>query len=50
MHRRELLGGLVGLAAFSMIHPKAGAQAPAPAAGGWAIKPLPFDPKKLKGL
>ena len=52
MKRRELLTGLAATAAMGVISPGLRAQAPAPAlaAGAWAIKPLPFDPKKLKGL
>src|SRR5436309_8551360 len=49
MNRRELLTGLAATAAVGAITPKLRAQTPAPA-GGWSIKPLPFDPKKLKGL
>ena len=48
MNRRELLGSLAATAAVGAISPEL--QAQTPAAGGWAIKPLPFDPKKLKGL
>src|SRR5438046_8830468 len=48
MSRRTLLKtAFVGTAA-SILRPEL--QAQAPAAGGWPIKPLPFDPKKLKGL
>lgn len=44
MTRRELLGGMIATTAFSI-------QTPAQqTSGGWPIKPLPFDPKKLKGL
>ncbi len=45
MTRRELLGGLFATTAFRLE-----SQATPQAAGGWTIKPLPFDPKKLKGL
>lgn len=50
MKRREVLGSLMagGLVALTPGF-QAPAQPPA-AAGGWAIKPLPFDPTKLKGL
>src|ERR1051325_11067086 len=48
MNRRTLLtAAFVGTAA-SLIQPTLHAQVAA--AGGWPIKPLPFDPKKLKGL
>src|SRR5262249_61350336 len=48
MNRRTLLTtALVGTTA-SILGTEL--QAQAPAAGGWPIKPLPFDPKKLKGL
>src|SRR5205823_12965056 len=48
MNRRSLLTPAFAGAAASMLRPELEAQAPA--AGGWTIKPLPFDPKKLKGL
>src|SRR3989475_7780333 len=48
MTRRKLLKGLAAGAAMSVIRPEL--QAQTPATGGWQIKPLPFDPKKLKGL
>src|SRR3989454_9933543 len=48
MTRRKLLKGLAASAVVSAISPELRAQAPA--SGGWQIKPLPFDPKKLKGL
>ena len=48
MNRRRLLTTAFAGAAASMLRPELEAQAPA--AGGWPIKPLPFDPKKLKGL
>src|SRR5262245_46568947 len=48
MNRRTLLTtALVGTSASIL---RTELQAQAPAAGGWPIKPLPFDPKKLKGL
>src|SRR2546429_8055865 len=48
MNRRTLLKtAFVGTAA-SILRPEL--QAQVAAAGGWAIKPLPFDPKKLKGI
>ncbi|HJU82741.1 MAG TPA: Fe-Mn family superoxide dismutase [Holophagaceae bacterium] len=56
MERREALGTLLAGAASTAL---AGTrtdpgrlfeEAPAPKAGGHAIKPLPFDPKKLDGL
>src|SRR5437899_111111 len=48
MTRRKLLKGLAAGAAMSVIRTEL--QAQTPATGGWQIKPLPFDPKKLKGL
>src|SRR5205809_4714886 len=48
MNRRRLLTTAFAGAAASMLRPELEAQAPA--AGGWPIKPLPFDTKKLKGL
>jgi Fe-Mn family superoxide dismutase len=48
MTRRELLTGFGAAAAATAIRPEL--QAQTPAAGGWPVKPLPFDPKKLKGL
>ena len=48
MNRRRLLTTAFAGAAASMLRPELEAQTPA--AGGWPIKPLPFDPKKLKGL
>ena len=50
MNRRELFTSLAATAAVSALNLELRAQAPAPAPGGWPIKPLPFDPKKLKGL
>jgi superoxide dismutase, Fe-Mn family len=50
MHRREVVTGLLAAAALGLIRSEVQAQTPPPAAGGWAIKPLPFDPKKLNGL
>ena len=47
MNRRTLLKTAFAGATISMLRPELQAQAPA---GGWPIKPLPFDPKKLKGL
>src|SRR5437870_629230 len=48
MNRRTLLTtAFVGTAASIL---RSELQAQAPAAGGWPIKPLPFDPKKLKGI
>jgi Fe-Mn family superoxide dismutase len=49
MTRREVLEGLAATAAITVLGPELGARQ-APASGGWPIKPLPFDPKKLKGL
>src|SRR5262249_28496710 len=49
MHRREVLFGMFGTTVLGAVSSQLNAQAP-PAAGGWSIKPLPFDPKKLKGL
>src|SRR5215212_7230135 len=49
MKRRELLSGLLATATFSTIA-FGGGQTPASADGGWPIKPLPFDPKKLMGI
>src|SRR5439155_8100198 len=48
MTRREVLKGLGVSAAVTAIRPELRAQVAA--SGGWTIKPLPFDPKKLKGL
>jgi Fe-Mn family superoxide dismutase len=48
MTRRKLLESLAATAAVSAIGVEL--QAQTPAARGWPIKPLPFDPKKLKGL
>src|SRR5204863_320357 len=42
MNRRRLLTTAFAGAAASMLRPELEAQAPA--AGGWPIKPLPFDP------
>src|ERR1051325_11441188 len=50
MNRREVLNSMGGLLAVGLVGPKLQPQGPPQAAGGWAIKPLPFDPKKLKGL
>jgi len=50
MKRRELLTGFAALAAVGAIGSELQAQAQTSAAAGWQIKPLPFDPKKLKGL
>ncbi len=48
MNRRTLLKtALTGITA-SAISPELRAQVAAP--GGWSIKPLPFDPKKLRGI
>jgi Fe-Mn family superoxide dismutase len=47
MNRRELLIATLGGAAMTAIPPQLQAQtAPTP----WAVKPLPFDPTKLRGL
>src|ERR1051326_6960713 len=48
MNRRTLLTTAFAGATVSMLRGELEAQAPA--AGGWTIKPLPFDPKKLKGI
>src|SRR6516225_4792936 len=48
MNRRTLLTTAFVGATASILSSELKAQAPA--AGGWPIKPLPFDPKKLKGL
>src|ERR1043166_4704465 len=48
MTRRESLTILGGASIASLTLGEL--QAQAPASGGWPIKPLPFDPKKLKGL
>ena len=50
MNRRDMLSGLGGLLALGVVGPNVRAQSAPQAAGGWPIKPLPFDPKKLKGL
>jgi len=47
MNRREIIASL---AAASVLRGVAAAQTPAPAAGQRQMKPLPFDPAKLKGL
>jgi len=47
MNRREIIASL---AAASVLRGVAAAQTPAPAAGQRQMKPLPFDPTKLKGL
>ena len=47
MNRRDILSGLGGLLALGIVGPNLKAQAAPQAAGGWPIKPLPFDPKKL---
>src|SRR2546427_11455059 len=47
MNRRTLLKTAFAGVTISMLRPELQAQAPA---GGWPIKPLPFDPAKLKGL
>ena len=51
MTRREIFSGLItgGLAAMTRGGPLEASQTAA-TAGGWQIKPLPFDPAKLKGL
>src|SRR6266536_2772439 len=48
MNRRTLLTATFAGATASILGPEL--QAQAPASGGWQIKPLPFDAKKLKGL
>jgi len=48
MTRRKLLETALAGAAVSAFRPELRAQVAA--SGGWTIKPLPFDPKKLKGL
>src|SRR5262245_5122583 len=50
MQRRELLTGLAASAALAAMRGELQAQTQSPATGAWPIKPLPFDPKKLKGL
>ena len=47
MNRRTLLKTVLAGTAAALINPELQAQV---AASGWPIKPLPFDPKKLKGL
>jgi len=47
MNRREVIASF---AAASVLAGIAAAQTPAPAAGQRQMKPLPFDPAKLKGL
>src|SRR5262249_48496866 len=47
MNRREVIASF---AAASVLPGIAAAQTPAPAAGQRQMKPLPFDPAKLKGL
>lgn len=49
MNRRDVLASLtIGGAAMAL--PDARAQGPAPKLGNHEIKPLPFDPTKLRGL
>jgi superoxide dismutase, Fe-Mn family len=49
MNRRDVLASLtIGGAAMAL--PDAHAQGPAPKLGSHEIKPLPFDPTKLRGL
>src|SRR6059058_24850 len=48
MNRRILLRTAFAGVTASLVRSEL--QAQAPASGEWAIKPLPFDPKKLKGL
>jgi Fe-Mn family superoxide dismutase len=48
MKRRELLTAVLAGAASGTL--SIGAEAQTPGTGAWPIKPLPFDPKKLKGL
>src|SRR5437867_11035390 len=48
MNRRTLLTTAFAGAIASTFRPEL--QAQAAAGGGWPIKSLPFDPKKLKGL
>src|SRR5688572_23525756 len=49
MNRREILNGIVASGLVAMTSGFA-ATPQQPATGGWPIKPLPFDPTKLKGL
>ena len=48
MNRRILLGTLMGGASARILRSEP--QAQSAAAGAWQIKPLPFDPKTLKGI
>ena len=50
--RRDVLkaAGLTAAAVAATASIGAAAQVPAPASGPYAIKPLPFDPKSIKGL
>ena len=48
MKRRDFIKGVCMPAVFAAITPRLSAQAQT--SSGWQIKPLPFDPKKLKGL
>ncbi len=48
MNRREMLTGLVAATVLGRTSTRA--QTQAASVGGWQIKPLPFDPKSLKGL
>lgn len=52
MDRRDLMkmAGLAAGVAATAATTGAQAQAPAPATGPYVIKPLPFDPKSIKGL
>ena len=47
MNRRELLAGFAAVSLTSVV---ASAQTAAPASGQRQMKPLPFDPTKLRGL
>src|SRR5262250_1132623 len=50
MKRRELLTGFATIAAAGALGSELQAQTQPSSPAGWPIKPLPFDPKKLKGL
>jgi superoxide dismutase, Fe-Mn family len=50
MNRREILNGIVASGLVAMASGFAATPQQPAATSGWPIKPLPFDPTKLKGL